>query len=655
MLGRTALFAVVLVLVAFPMSAVGELQPNDISRAGVSGSTPRIASDGSGNVVAIWRELDGDTSAVGAAVRPAGGAWSSAQRISEPAAATESPKLAMDALGNAVAVWQRSTGRDSVVQAAVRPAGGDWSDPQNLSAPNEVAFNADVAIRAGRATALWTVLDDRRTAIETSSRTIAGTWSSSERISGPIGNASTPLIALDDAGAAVAAWRWSDGAYLVVQAAMRSTQGVWSPPEVLSGAGRSASQPLLAMDANGNALVAWLRFNGSWTAAQVVSRPAGGSWTEPRNLSERGGNARRLDLAMNARGDAVVTWTQTLLTSDADLWSSFRKAGSDRWARTPVTESWSSLDARVALDEQGNTTVLFAGSMTISASFKPVGEAWQPNFLLSDYEHVTAQPAVTTQRPENATAIWVRNGEAGEFVQAVSYDVNTYKDQQDEEEDEEEEEDDEDDEEYDEESFSGKTFRGTPGSDRLVGTPGNDVFYGYAGRDVIDGRGGRDLVYGGRGLDVIVGGEGSDRIFGGDGSDRISGGRGRDVLRGGLGSDLLRGNRGRDVIYGAAGLDVIDGGTGRDLVYGGIGADRIAGGQHVDRLFGGDGADRLLGERGSDVLSGGHGPDALDGGSGNDVFRARDRGADVVFGGTGLDSYSLDRWLDHARSIESRL
>ena len=172
MLGRTALFAAVLAIVAFPMSAAGELQPNDISRAGVSGSTPRIASDGSGNIVAVWRELDGDTSAVGAAFRPAGGAWSSAQRISEPAAATESPKLAMDALGNAVAVWQRSTGHDSVVQAAVRPAGGDWSDPQDLSAPSEVAFNADVAIRAGRATAVLDGLDDRRTTIETSSRAI---------------------------------------------------------------------------------------------------------------------------------------------------------------------------------------------------------------------------------------------------------------------------------------------------------------------------------------------------------------------------------------------------------------------------------------------------------------------------------------------------
>src|SRR4029453_15674948 len=136
---------------------------------------------------------------------------------------------------------------------------------QNLSAPGETAFNADVAIRAGHATAVWTTLSDRHTAIETSSGAIDGAWAPAETISGPIGNASTPVVAVDDAGAAVAAWRWSDGAFLVTQAATQSEHGVWSAPEVLSGPGRSTSQPLLAIDAAGDALVAWLRFNGSWT------------------------------------------------------------------------------------------------------------------------------------------------------------------------------------------------------------------------------------------------------------------------------------------------------------------------------------------------------------------------------------------------------
>jgi RTX calcium-binding nonapeptide repeat (4 copies) len=618
-------------LVVFPSAAVGELNPADISGKGESGSTPRIASDGAGDILAIWREVDGDTSAIRAAFRPAVESWGSAERISTPALATESPRVAMDKAGNALAVWQRSSGHDSVVQAAVRPAGGVWSEPEDLSGPGEVAFNADVAAKAGRMIAVWTVLRERRTVVVSSSRTVAGSWAPVQTISGPVGNTSAAVVAVDDHGAAVASWRWSDGAFLVVQAAVRSKDGLWSAPEVLSGPGRSASLPQVAMDASGDAIVAWLRNNGSWTAAQVAYRTAAGDWEAMHNLSERGGNARRLDLAMNSRGDAVVLWTQTKLRAGADLWSSFRPAGSRRWSRAPLTATWYGLDGRVALDEQGNATAIWAGSNTISASFKPVGEAWQDDYLLSGYDFPTAQPAVTTQRPENATAVWVRSGETDDYVQAVSYDINTYKEETDEEETDEEETDEE------EPTTEGLTYRGTPESDTLVGTPRNDVFYGYSGNDSINGRGGRDIVYGGPGRDLIRGGTGADRLLGGNGADRIIGGPGRDVLRGGPGSDVLRSHRGRDVVYGAAG------------------ADRIAGGSGADRLFGGFGRDRIRGGRGDDVLIGGHGKDSLNGGSGNDTFRAHDRRPDTVFGGTGLDSYSLDRWLDRARSIESRL
>jgi RTX calcium-binding nonapeptide repeat (4 copies) len=619
----------------FPSAAVGELKPADISGQGESGSTPRIVSDGAGDVVAIWREVDGDTSAIRAAFRPAGESWRSAQRISTPALATESPRVAMDKAGNAVAVWQRSSGHDSVVQAAIRPAGGAWSRPEDLSGPGEVAFNADVAAKAGQMTAVWTVLRERRTVVESSSRMVAGSWAPVQTISPPVGNTSAAVVAVDDHGAAVASWRWSDGAFLVVQAAVRSKDGVWSAPEVLSGPGRSASLPRVAMDASGDAVVTWLRNNGSWTAAQVASRTAAGDWEAIHNLSERGGNARQLDLAMNSRGDVVVTWIQSQLRAGANLWSSFRPAGSRRWSRVPVNATWYGLDARVALDEQGNATGVWAGSNTISASFKPVGEAWQDDYLLSGYDFSTAQPAVTTHRPENATAIWVRSGETDDYVQAVSYDINTYKEERDE--DVPDEEEDEEDEEDEEPTVAGQTFRGTPGPDTLVGTPGNDIFYGYRGSDSIDGRGGRDIVYGGPGRDSIMGGTGSDRLFGGNGDDRIVGGPGRDVLRGGPGSDVLRSN------------------SGRDVVYGGSGGDRIGGGIGADRLFGGFGRDRIRGGRGDDVLIGGRGKDSLSGDSGNDAFRARDRRADTVFGGTGLDFYSLDRWLDRARSIESRL
>jgi RTX calcium-binding nonapeptide repeat (4 copies) len=666
---RTAFVVAVVALAVFAQGATGELKQVDISPGGESASAPRIASDGAGNIVAVWRAVDGDHSYVRAAFRPKGAAFGAGEQLSVDSAATESPELAMDRLGNAVAVWQRSNGQDSVVQAAVRPAGGRWSEPKDLSAPGDSAFSADVAVEGGQMTAVWLILRDRRTIVQSSSRTIAGDWKPAATLSGPVGNTSAPAVAMDGHGGAVASWLWSNGGFLVVQAASRPAAGTWSEPEVLSGPGRSASRPQLAVDANGNAVVAWARYNGSWAAAQVAERPAGGTWQAARNLSRRGGNAYSLDLTVNRRGDVAATWIQSQLAETGDLWSAFRPARSRNWSGPIlVSESWQGLQARVAIDEAGNATALWAGSSSISASFHPVGEAWQKDYLLSSFDDVAAQPAVTTQAPREATAVWIRSGKNDDLVQGVFYDVNTSKQEQEEEEEEEEEEEDEGDSD-----LEGETFKGTAKADRLVGTPGNDVFYGYGGNDSIDGRGGRDIVFGGRGDDRLaggrgadrlfggsgddrlVGGRGADRLFGGSGVDRILGGRGRDTLRGGIGPDVLRGASGSDVLYGMADADDVDSGPGRDLVYGGLADDRISGGSGTDRLFGGAGGDRLLGGPGPDLLTGGYGHDTLSGDSGDDVLRGLDRTADVALGGSGLDVYSLDRWLDRASSIETRL
>ena len=252
-------------LVVLPQAASGKLEPKTISPADVAASSPSVASDGAGNVVAVWRELADDKASIRAASRSPGGEWSPSAGISVAAAATEAPELAMDRLGNAVAVWHRSNGRDSVVQAAVRPAGGAWSAPQDLSSPGELAFNADVAVAAGRAIVVWASLRDLRSVVRSSTRTISGPWSQPETASDPISNAYAPQVAMDDQGNAVASWQWWDGAYRVVQAALRPVAGPWGMPETLSGTGRDASRPRLAMDAAGAALVGWLRFDGSWT------------------------------------------------------------------------------------------------------------------------------------------------------------------------------------------------------------------------------------------------------------------------------------------------------------------------------------------------------------------------------------------------------
>ena len=283
-----------LLMLVFAQAAGSELKPDSISPAHRSGSEPHIVSDGSGNVVAVWRDLDDDTAVIRAAFRPRNGSFGTAEKISPPAVAAESPKVAMDRLGNAVAVWQLSTnGRDSVVQAAIRPADGEWSSPQDVSDPAEPAFGANVSVSAGQITAVWVSRHDWQPVIRTSSRSMTDTWSPAETISGPIGGAYAPVVATDDQGGAVAAWQWWDGSYRVIQAATRSSDGKWSQPEQLSGSGRSASAAVVAMDGAGNAVAGWIRSNGISPTAQISTRPVGGPWGTPRNLSRRGGSADR--------------------------------------------------------------------------------------------------------------------------------------------------------------------------------------------------------------------------------------------------------------------------------------------------------------------------------------------------------------------------
>jgi hypothetical protein len=514
----------------------------------VSASSPRIGSDGAGNVVAVWRELNAETASIRAATRSPGGEWSSSARISVPAAATEAPELAVDRLGNAVAVWHRSTGRDSVVQAAVRPAGGDWSAPQDVSPPGERAFNADVALEAGRATVVWAALRDLRSVVRSSTRAISGTWSPAETVSDPISNAYAPQVAMDDHGNAVASWRWWDGAYMVVQAALRPLAGPWAPPETLSGTGRDATRPRLAMDAAGNALVGWLRFDGSWTPGQVAYRPAGGAWEPARNLSERSGRTHGLELAMNRRGDALVVWIQS-----GEPWSSSRPAGARRWGpRTTLLSEefyhyyWGSAEMQIALDEDGDATLVQQHSFW----YKQAGGPWQEGWLWDSEESTHLHTTVTTEKPRNATAVSIRIGKEDDRIEAISYDSETAAEQA--KEAEEESDEDEGDEEFD-------VIKGTSGPDLLIGTPGNDLIYGYGGADRIDGRGGRDVIYGG------------------NGPDRIAGGRGSDVLIGGWDRDVLRGNAGNDVLRGRDGIP--------DTMFGGRGIDRIRFDRWLDRNY----------------------------------------------------------------------
>jgi hypothetical protein len=121
--------------------------------------------------------------------------------------------------------------------------------------------------------------------------------------------ANFPQLAVDTGGDAVFTWvRW-DGANWRAQARARSAAGALSPVQTLSSSGRDAGSPHVAVDADGDAIFAWERYDGFNYRVQVRARTAAGVLSSVQTLSPPGQSSFVQDVAVDADGDAVVLWS----------------------------------------------------------------------------------------------------------------------------------------------------------------------------------------------------------------------------------------------------------------------------------------------------------------------------------------------------------
>jgi PKD domain len=319
--------------------------PEKLSEAGQNASAQQIALDARGDAVAIWQRLDGANLIVESARRPAGAAgWSAPQRLSAAGQDAGEPQVAVTPAGDAVAVWERSDGAHSIIESASLPAGaGAWSMAEPLSAPGQSAATAQIALDGrGDAVAVWRRFDGTRFIVEAATRPAgAPEWSKPQALSEPGQNAFVPQVALDDGGDAVAVWERSDGANFIVESATRpATADTWSKPQALSEPGQNASFPEVALDGRGDAVAVWERLDGARPIAHLIvessSLPLGAAmWSKAQPLSEPGQNASFPELALDGQGDAVAVWERSdgaQPTSHTIVESAGLPAGANAWS-----------------------------------------------------------------------------------------------------------------------------------------------------------------------------------------------------------------------------------------------------------------------------------------------------------------------------------
>ena len=337
--------------------------PQDLSAAGQKAGFPEVAVDGQGNAIAVWSRFDGTNFIVQAAARAAGGSFGAPQDLSAAGQKAGFSQVAVDGQGNAIAVWSRFDGTNFIVQAAARAAGGSFGAPQDLSAAGQGAFNPQVAFDGqGNAIAVWHRFDGTNTIVQAAARAAGGSFGAPQDLSAAGQKASFPEVAVDGQGNAIAVWRRFDGTNFIVQAAARAAGGSFGAPQDLSAAGQKAGFPEVAVDGQGNAIAVWQRFDGTNFIVQAAARAAGGSFGAPQDLSAAGQTANDPQVAVDGQDNAIAVWSRSNGTNII-VQAAARAAGGSFGA--PQDLSAAGQDAHVpeaAVDGQGNAIAVWSRS-----------------------------------------------------------------------------------------------------------------------------------------------------------------------------------------------------------------------------------------------------------------------------------------------------
>jgi hypothetical protein len=102
-----------------------------------------------------------------------------------------------------------------------------------------------------------------------------GMWGTAEIIDEDTGEASSPQVAVDPEGNAVAVWYQSDGSYdSIYSNRYDALSGAWGTAQAIESNTGDAYGPQVAVDPSGNAVAVWYQNDGSYNSIYSNEKPA---------------------------------------------------------------------------------------------------------------------------------------------------------------------------------------------------------------------------------------------------------------------------------------------------------------------------------------------------------------------------------------------
>lgn len=366
-----------------------------------------VASNAAGVTYVVWFE----GSDIWSSRREGGGAWEAPRQVSQGGDFARVPRVAVDAQGNAIAVWRQHNGGSTEVRAARRPAGGDWEAPQVLGSSSAGGVPAIAINASGMAMVAW-----QAAVGAAANRYVPGAgWGGAQLLSSGAAIMLLPGVGIDDEGNAYVAWfKVAGGA--VNEVRRSDSAGTWGSVETFTNVtGTNLNSPRLGVAANGQAVLAWREASGVYARRYV---PGTGWDALPQTVAAVAPDSEdsNFALAINATGTATVAWQQTD-NGRENLWASTQQpAGA--WSTPALIEAdaGEALAVRLAMDPSGVAVAVWNqsnGTHYDARASRYVNGAWGLPIILDRLAETAltwdGSPTVAADGAGNVTVVWIQD------------------------------------------------------------------------------------------------------------------------------------------------------------------------------------------------------------------------------------------------------
>lgn len=223
-----------------------------------------IALNDRGDAMAAWNTLTGGFTNEVRASKYSQGDWSSPELISSSDTYSSSPRLGMDNSGKVIVVWTQKVAENffNSYSNNYSPEDG-WGAPRNIQNGTADSRAPCLAMNAvGEAFAVWQQNYDGKLSL-TANRYAAGNgWLGAERLENGNWNGRLPSVGLAEDGAAIVVWIPENAQEL---RALRFAEGAWGQPEELQSTAGWIENIDFDVGRDGSAAVVWEQDNDART------------------------------------------------------------------------------------------------------------------------------------------------------------------------------------------------------------------------------------------------------------------------------------------------------------------------------------------------------------------------------------------------------